>query len=140
MDDLRIKSLVEQRYGNCLERSKRVFWANHLFNETPVAIHVFDCTDQLRNARFNISSYQDDLLSESYYDQINYLQWNFYLYLICDEHVYDARRKDGTSSKIERDREYCRKFVISAPELEYKLANPDLFSRSQTSEIVSTLR
>lgn len=122
MNVAHIRDLLTSRYSAVRESLPNVFWVTCAHNGRPVAVRVFDCTDSVGKQGFDLSAYQHTLLSHDYYTDAGPMQWNYYLYFLCARDAYGSLRSTGWVAKIEKDREYARKFVLPEDRLDEELS------------------
>src|ERR1044072_1784962 len=88
---------------------------------SPVGIYYFVYGQPLLKSRFNLESYQERLLGDEYYDLEGELQWNLYLYFLCDGEDYAKLIERGLVARIEGDDIYARKHVTTVEDFEREL-------------------
>lgn len=135
MDVQRVHSLLASRYQGVAETRSRIFKANYSHKQKLVGVYYFDCSKEVMNSDFNLSQYQDELLSEEYYKHPGSIQWNFYLYFVCDDDDYSRLLKTGKANEIEVNRIYAKKFVSSAKQLEEELLRRSRHWQHPSSEL-----
>lgn len=135
MDVQRVHNLLASRYQGVAEARSRVFKANYSHKQKLVGIYYFDCSEEVMSSNFNLSQYQDELLSEEYYRYPGSIQWNFYLHFVCDDDDYRFLLKTGKANEIEVNRIYAKKFVSSAKQLEEELLRRSRHWEDPSSEL-----
>ncbi len=125
-------------YSNVLEVRPGIFRLSEDKDGRDYAIRYFDLTGNLSEAADHLQEYQEDLLTETFFDS-NFptdLRWNHYLYFVSDENPSTCSSFNENKKKIEADRTYARKHVISGEELKAILTPK---SRSQISQPVDII-
>lgn len=97
--------------------------AEETYDNRAIAIHLFDTSDAVAGAGFDISQFQGRFVKDEFYRISGSLQWNLYCYLICNDTDYRQIVSDGRASAIERDYQYARKFVRTMAQIERELAD-----------------
>jgi chromosome segregation protein len=86
-------------------------------NGTPFAQHFFALCDDVKEAWRGLSDFQDDVVGPSFFEGQGDLRWNNYLYFITPKISGDDANAQHAKAQIESDRNYARKFVVTADEL-----------------------
>lgn len=116
-----IKDVIAHSYGEITAYGKQLFKVTRKHNNRPLGVYFFDCTNHLAKTDFDLDAYQESLLTQEFYQQRASLQWNIYLYFLCEESAYSDLLESGRISEIESNREYARKYVITEDRLETEL-------------------
>jgi DNA repair exonuclease SbcCD ATPase subunit len=106
-----VRTIVRERFGEVDQVSEAVLKASSRLGGTPFALWVFDCTQTIVGADFDLQAYQDHLLRNEFYRFNGSLQWNLYCCFLCDEDRLARLERSGVVEVIERDTTYARKFV-----------------------------
>ena len=120
----RIRKIISARYqitGQLPiteQLPSNVIRAEWVCKQRPLGVYYFDCSNKVAESDFNLSKYQDNLLSKDYYTHHGSIRWNFYLYFICENKAYSRLFASNKIRDIEIDRTYARKFVVTEDELE----------------------
>ncbi|MBI1890196.1 MAG: AAA family ATPase [Burkholderiales bacterium] len=77
------------------------------------ALHYFAMAPDLTKAADGLGNFQDQVLGGTYYETPGDLRWNHYLYFITDENILTSPEGIREKAKIESDRSYARKFVLT---------------------------
>ena len=106
------------------EVSKYVFKATDKYESQTYAVRYFDLQDTLEATARDLANYQDSLLGKDYFSPAAApdLRWNYYLYFVTSQPNWADATLANARAKIEADRHYARKHVISEGELESLLA------------------
>lgn len=86
-------------------------------NGTPFAQHFFALCGDVTEAWHGLSEFQDDVVGPSFFEGQGDLRWNNYLYFITPKIGGDDANAQHAKAQIESDRNYARKFVVTADEL-----------------------
>lgn len=112
-----IQEILEKRYSGVKEVKPSVFMATYRYRNSEVGIYFFDCTNLLNSASFNLHKYQEDLVSDVYYEKPGSRQWNFYLYFICDSDNFNSLVSSGRVGEIESDKLFAKKYITTEDRL-----------------------
>jgi hypothetical protein len=118
-----IKEVLTCKYGEIVAHGEQIFKVTRRHNSRPLGVYFFDCTNYLGKTDFDLDTYQESLLAQEFYRQRASLQWNIYLYFLCEESVFNDLLKSGRISEIESNREYARKYVITEHRLATELVS-----------------
>ena len=115
MDRQKVRRLLGSRFKDQKIEEPRpgVFRVPYAHNGSPVGVYYVDCSNSVLKPGFDLEEYQEELLADDYYEQEGDLQWNFYLYFLCDDERYEELLATGRAGEIENDGVYARKYVTS---------------------------
>lgn len=116
-----IQEMLSKRYSEVKKIKPDIFKATYLYKAEPVGIYFVDCSGALKAHDFNLKKYQENLISKSYYEKPGPLQWNYYLYFICDPQEYREFLRKGFIGEIENDKIFAKKIVTTESLLEEEL-------------------
>lgn len=125
-----IQSILKSHFQTVNSARPNVFKATHSSEGRVVGLYFFDLTEEIFLQSFDLKTYQDALLADDYYRASGSLQWNFYLYFICEEEKYKRLRNTPALTEIETDKAFARKYVTTEKLLEREL--PGTLQRSKT--------
>src|SRR5918911_1265354 len=111
----RIRNLITDPRGDLRveEPREKVYRVTRNHEQIPVGVYYFDCSASLLRPDFDLERYQEELLSDDYYDHEGDLLWNYYLYFVCEEEDYRRLLGRGRVSEIEADGVFAKKYVTS---------------------------
>lgn len=115
-----IKNTLNQSFHNLEEIAPNIFCATEKYHDKPYAVRYFDLSDKVASYSEGLNEYLENVLGKDYFDverPID-LRWNNYLYFITSETNQNDVDFLQAKHKIESNREYARKFVITETELQ----------------------
>jgi len=130
-----VRTIVRNRFGEVDQLRDAVFKASPCLGDTPFSLWIFDCTQSIATAGFDLQAYQDELLRNEFYRFPGSLQWNLYCCFLCDEDRLAGLETSGTVAAVERDTTYARKFVRTPAMLRNDFASLAAIKVPATSEI-----
>jgi exonuclease SbcC len=86
-------------------------------NGRPFALHYFKPTADLSALADNLRDFQNENIGSGFFDSDGDLRWNHYLYVIADTSAFSGIDSASAKMRIESDRSFARKFVLSESEL-----------------------
>jgi len=89
----------------------------------PYAVYYFAAPDDLGQWADQLEQKQDELIGPSFFEAPSDLRWNHYLYLVVGADQARGAKFDEFKSRIEGNRSYARKFVVSGDDLPGALKN-----------------
>lgn len=117
-------SLIQDRFRDLKPVGTDVFRAERKSNGFTIGVFYFDFGQPLRNSAFNLNDYLQRIIATDFYQHEGSLQWNYYLYFILENRLFNKLWKDGTAADIEADRVFARKFVKSEELFDRELTEP----------------
>lgn len=114
MNTVNIEKKIKRKFPNTKKVDKDILRCEHWNKNKVIAIYYFDYSQKILRKDFDITNYQIKLISTDYYAHEGYLQWNYYLYFVCDKR--DLRKID--KSKVQENTEYARKCFLTPQELD----------------------
>lgn len=95
-----------------------------VMDKTAYAVCYVDVAKQLPATMEALTSYQDRVIGQYYFEGPRSLQWSNYLYFLQPEDVLDDPATVDAKHLIETDRTYARKFVLPEEQLDEVLKPP----------------
>lgn len=130
-----VRTIVRDRFGEVDQPRDGVLKASSCLGDSPFSLWLFDCTQSIAGAGFDLSAYQEELLRNEFYRVTGSLQWNLYCCFLCDEDRLAGLEASGTVGDIERDTTYARKFVRTPAMLRNDFATLSAIAKSVTSDL-----
>lgn len=131
---------LERRFDKVSDFDGRVIVCEEGRNgDSPFALHYFTPSENINDYAENLESFQDDVIGRTYFESKGDLRWNHYLYFVVPNASAIGDEYDRYKRKIEGDKSYARKFVLTEEELDgYLLDRPFEFDGgSKTVDIMS---
>lgn len=121
----RVEAMLKDRYPDLESVGQGVFRGVDRFGARDYAIRYFDLNDRLATTADSLKSYQEEVLSPTYFssDVATDLRWNHYLYFVTSDEEAQRGEFSRLKAKVEADREYARKQVVREGEIAGLLAN-----------------
>lgn len=124
MDQTSIVEKLESKFGPVAEVRPGVFKASENFKGRDYAVRYFQLNANVFDIAERLNAYQEDLMAETFYDPEvpADLRWNHYLYLLTEAEAFDGFQEfSSVKAKIEGDRAYSRKVILTEAEFEEML-------------------
>jgi len=96
------------------------------FKGKPFAVAYMDLSDSIVKRSETLTQFQEELLGSKYFGVDSDLRWNSYLYLWAGPNSIKHESFAIAKERIERDRHYARKFVVTKDDLTNRLTAPAL--------------
>lgn len=125
MDQASIVEKLESRFGSVEEVRPGVLQTSELFEGRKYAVRYFQLDADIFAIAEHLNEYQEDLMAETYFapEVPGDLRWNHYLYLLTDVASVDSSQElRSVKAKIEGDRAYSRKTILTESEFEKMLS------------------
>ncbi|MBS3017538.1 DNA replication and repair protein RecF [Comamonas sp. PE63] len=97
------------------------------FGEHAYAIAYVDFADEVIQRSQQLRDFQERILGDDFFDAPGDLRWNKYLYLVAGPNSTSNPQFAAAKAAIEADRDYARKRVVSAEDLESLLGAAEFF-------------
>jgi exonuclease SbcC len=122
-----IRNRIGAKFKNVQEVAGGVLRSERRQGENALAVYLFDLNNRVAESAVHLDSYLDDVLGHSYFDEAAPadLRWNHYLYMVADSQSATGDVFEAAKRKIESNKSYARKFVVSEEDLERALARID---------------
>lgn len=139
-----IRNRVGAKFGNIQEVSAGVLRSVRRQGDSALAVYLFDLNNRVTESAAHLESYLDDVLGSSYFDEAAPadLRWNHYLYLVADKQSASGEAFEAAKRKVEADKSYARKFVLTEDELDGAIARIDsvaeVHDQGKTADVVET--
>jgi len=115
-----VRERLGNKFANVEEVTAGVLRSVRRQGDKDVAVYMFDLNDRVAESAAHLDAYLDDVLGTSYFNESGPadLRWNHYLYLVASEKSRANANFIEVKQKVEADRNYARKFVVSEDELD----------------------
>ena len=138
METAQVEQLISKSFSNVKKVKEQILRAELLHERQIVGIYYFDYSQSINKEYFDLNKYQDELISEDYYTNIGAVQWNYYLYFICESGVI----KDDLKKQFEKNTVFTRKQIITFENFEKWIKNKaklPLGKKSQPEQDISSI-
>jgi energy-coupling factor transporter ATP-binding protein EcfA2 len=135
----KIEEKLRIKYGNIEHVANKVFKAVDEFDGRPYAVRYFDLSDNILGEADHLREYQEKILSETYFSTklpVD-LRWNIYLYFISSMAAEQNEKFARAKAKIETDREYARKIVISENDVDSLFTEAPFITQKMPADLAS---
>jgi DNA repair protein SbcC/Rad50 len=84
-----------------------------IHKQKPISYYYFDTSEYFLKPDFDLARFQEQFISHDYYKTSGWVQWNFYLIFLYNREANTSIANiQQIQEKIEKDKEYTRKFII----------------------------
>jgi chromosome segregation protein len=129
-----VRDKVLKKLAHVIDLGDGVLRGDRRFHDKTFATAYVDLSDDIVERSRNLAKFQEDLLGESFFDGEGNHRWNSYLYFWAGPRSMENAEFHEAKSRIERDRHYARKFVLTEEDL---LNRIDDISQSRPKTAVS---
>ena len=139
MDAAQAIDLCKQRLQEVETLEDGLFRVVKRYGDQPYAVFYVDSTGNIQDRAEALLQYQDRILGRRYFEGASELRWNSYLLFLIDSASLNDAAIQRARAKLEGDRNYARKFVVTPEELVARISPRVLpLSRSRLSvDVVS---
>lgn len=139
IDQARFTNKLKARFGPISEVKPGILRTSDRFGDREYAVRYFDLTGNLGEAASRLREYQEDLITETFFGSESPadLRWNHYVYFVASDEEAKAPAFHDAKVRIEADRTYARKAVLTVKELEALLAPTDKGPATPPADIAS---
>lgn len=122
-----IKKKLDGRLTDIEYVGESVFKCIRKHGDSPISYYYFDYSENISEAAADLKLYQDKVLVNQYFANPGEIQWSYYLVFLLSSSKYKEMQKNHANVfKIEKDKTFTRKFIISEDNLENFLDVPVL--------------
>lgn len=129
-----VREKVLKKLAHAIDLGDGVLRGDRRFHDKMFATAYVDLSDDIVERSRNLAKFQEDLLGESFFDGEGNHRWNSYLYFWAGPRSMANAEFHEAKSRIEQDRHYARKFVLTEEDL---LNRIDDISQSRPKTVVS---
>jgi len=133
-------NLLKERLDDVIQVDEYVFRGVKLYNNQPYAEYYVDLSGNIENRAEHISEFQDQIMGQQYFKNVENLKWNSYLLLLADRNLFSKSSFQHARSLLEEDRNYARKLVIPDDELTLRLESRKPLFKEVKSDSIDVLR
>lgn len=129
-----VREKVIERLAHAVDLGNGVLRGDRRHHDKTFATAYIDLSDDIVERSRNLTKFQEELLGESFFEGEGNQRWNSYLYFWAGPQSTKDADFQEAKAKIEHDRHYARKFVLTEEDL---LSRIDDISRSRPKTVVS---
>lgn len=129
-----VREKVLRSLGQAIDLGNGVLRGDRRLHDKTFATAYVDLSDNIVERSRNLAQFQEDLLGESFFDGEGNQRWNSYLYFWAGPRSTGDAEFQEAKSRIEQDRHYARKFVLTEEDLLNRIGD---ISRSRPKTVVS---
>jgi chromosome segregation protein len=129
-----VREKVLNKLAHAIDLGNGVLRGDRRFHDKTFATAYVDLSDNIVERSRNLVKFQEGLLGESFFDGEGNQRWNSYLYFWAGPRSLEDAQFQEAKSRIERDRHYARKFVLTEEDLLNRIED---ISRSRPKTVVS---
>lgn len=129
-----VREKVLKRLAHAVDLGNGVVRGDRKHQDKTFATAYVDLSDDIVERSRNLDQFQEGLLGESFFEGEGNQRWNSYLYFWAGPKSTEDAAFQEAKSRIESDRHYARKFVLTEDDL---LNRIDDISRSRPRTVVS---
>lgn len=129
-----VREEVIKRLAHAIDIGNGVLRGDRKHHDKTFATAYVDLSDDIVERSLNLAKFQEDLLGESFFQGEGNQRWNSYLYFWAGPRSTKDAAFQEAKLRIERDRHYARKFVLTEDDLLNRIED---ISRSRPKTVVS---
>lgn len=115
--------IINEKFSNIQDLGDGCFQGQRLYKGKVFAIVYFDISDNVVKRADNLLNFQEKLLGTDFFKADVDHRWNNYLYFWAGPNSQQQSEFDKAKLKIEADRHFARKFVLTKDELLSRFEN-----------------
>ncbi|EHI99065.1 SMC domain protein [Clostridium sp. DL-VIII] len=100
-----------------IDEKSTILKCQKYYNENLYQIYYVDYSEEWKSDTFDIEEYLEKYISDNYYTNPGFLQWNFYLIMLYEPEIIDSNLKNKIT-EIQKNESYCRKYIVNEKQLE----------------------
>jgi DNA repair protein SbcC/Rad50 len=127
------REAVSRQFQNVTQIGDQVIRGEKLYENKPYAIAYIDLADDIITRADSLREFQERVLGEDFFQSAEQLRWNNYLYIVAGPKSISSDGYLDAKSRIEADKHYARKRVVSEGELVELLGDSKLFEAEQVA-------
>lgn len=112
-----VREKVLDRLAHATDLGNGVLRGDRRYHDKTFATTYVDLSDDIVERSRNLAKFQEELLGESFFEGEGNQRWNSYLYFWAGPRSREDANFHDAKLRIERDRHYARKFVLSDEDL-----------------------
>jgi DNA repair protein SbcC/Rad50 len=136
-----LREIVYRNFQHVEELGNDILRGERLYADKPFAVAYIDLSDSIIERSQDLSQFQEKLIGADFFSSDDDLRWNNYLYFVAGP---KSLARDGfavAKARIESDRHFARKFVLSAKDLSARLSDGpaiDVADPTKSADAAST--
>lgn len=129
-----VREKVIERLAHAVDLGNGLLRGDRRHHDKTFATAYIDLSDDIVERSRNLAKFQEELLGESFFEGEGNQRWNSYLYFWAGPRSSKDADFQEAKAKIERDRHYARKFVLTEEDLLNRIGD---ITRSRPNTVVS---
>lgn len=127
------REVVSRQFQNVTQLDDQVIRGEKLHENKVYAIAYVDLADDIVTRANHLGEFQERVLGEDFFQSTDQLRWNNYLYIVAGPKSIASAGYLDAKSRIEADKDYARKRVVSEGELVELLGDSKLFEAEEVA-------
>jgi len=121
------REIVSRHFANITEIDEQVIRGEKRYGDRCYAVAYVDFADDIIERANHLEEFQERVMGDDFFGAPEQLRWNNYLYIVAGSKSVAQDGFTVAKARIEADKEYARKRVVSEDELESLLGDSKLF-------------
>lgn len=127
------REVVSRQFQNVTQIDDQVIRGEKLHENKAYAVAYVDLADDIVTRANHLREFQERVLGEDFFQSTDQLRWNNYLYIVAGPKSIASDGYLDAKSRIEADKDYARKRVVSEGELVELLGDSKLFEAEEVA-------
>src|SRR5438094_812308 len=117
-----VREAMQRGFDQVDDLGEGILRGERRYLEKPFLVAYVDLADDVVTRSENLTAFQEKLLGSSFFSPDSDLRWNNYLYFLAGPRSKGDPRYLNAKARIESDRHFARKFVVTEEDLSLRLS------------------